>query len=447
MYFFGVDSLFITQGSMVSISQHILTLCIYQDPTLKPYSMSPLTFINDLGKSKENDTATNTAIAFTNWISVIVVLASIGCAFLSYSLSDTLVVISWLFTVINASSLVLTACGLFLATRYVLNIGPSIYLALLHIAIKQPGQDFITSVLLIQIGMLSVPWIMFKASEKWQLYLVNVINLACIYISVYVSGQNNMEFDNSIYVSGIGVDFGLIICTFGSIIIISFVNWTNHKGQQDIQTLLTEMENKNLQMQQDQLQLKDYILKVEEAQEVEKRRQWITQGLADITEIMRTQRNSVSLYDQLLSTMIKALAANQGAIFLTDYKEDAPPRLTMTACYAYNRKKYLHTQIEAGEGLIGQCFLEKDIIYLTDIPQGYIRITSGLGKATPTALIIVPLLSDDRVEGILEIASFQEIAPHEVKYLEQVAGILGSFIYHDTIIKKRISHSEETLKA
>jgi putative methionine-R-sulfoxide reductase with GAF domain len=407
--------------------------------------MSPLTFINDLGKSKENDTATNTAIAFTNWISVIVILASIGCTFLSYSLSGKLVVISWLFTAINASSLVLTACGLFLAARYVLNIGPSIYLALLHIAIKQPGQDIITSVLLIQIGMLSVPWIMFKASEKWKLHLVNTINLACIYISVYVSGQNNLEFDNSIYVSGIGVDFGLIICTFGSIIIISFVNWTNHKGQQDIQTLLTEVENKNLQMQHDQLQLKEYILKVEEAQEVEKRRQWATQALADISELMRTRRSTENLFDQLLSAIVKTLSANQGALFLTESHERATPALVLKACYAYNRKKYQHIRIEAGEGLLGQCFLEKHIIYLTDIPQGYTRITSGLGNATPTSLIIVPLMSDDRVEGILEIASFQNLHPHEVKYLEQVASILGSFIFQDSMLKTRNTIAEGSI--
>ncbi|MBW3544222.1 MAG: GAF domain-containing protein, partial [Bacteroidetes bacterium] len=319
-----------------------------------------LSFVTDLGKSKVYDNATNTAIAFTNWISVIVILASLGCTLLSYNLSDRLVTISWIFTAINASSLLLTASGLFMVARYVLNIGPSLYLAILHVAIKQPDQEIITAVLLIQIGVLTVPWIMFKANEKAKLHLVNGLNLAFIFASVYLQGQNNMLFDNSVYVSGFGVDFGLFVCTFGGLVIMSFVNWTNHKSQEDIQVLLHEMASKNQQMEQDQLQLKEYITKVEEAQQIEQKRQWITQSVAAITEIMRTQRNASELYDLLLSTIIKALNANQGAFYLTEYEIEEEPMLVMKACYAFNRKKHLHRALAVGEGLLGQCYLEKE---------------------------------------------------------------------------------------
>lgn len=408
-----------------------------------------LSFISDLGKSKAYDKATNTAIAFTNWISVIVILASLGCTFLSYNLSDRLVTISWIFTAINASSLVLTASGLFLVARYVLNIGPSLYLAILHVAIKQPDQEIITAVLLIQIGVLTVPWIMFKAQEKAKLHLVNGLNLTFIFASVYLQGQNTKLFDNSVYVSGLGVDFGLMVCTFGGLIIMSFVNWTNHKGQEDIKELLTEMEDKNQQMQQDQLQLKEYIKKVEEAQKIEQERQWITQSVAAITEIMRTQRNTGELYDVLLSTIVKTLKASQGAFYLTEHDAQGTPQLVMKACYAYDRKKHLHHTLAAGEGLLGQCYLEKAIIYINDVPQGYTRIRSGLGKSTPTAIIIIPLQSEEQVEGILEIASFQEIAQHQVTYLEQLATILGSFMYHDNMMKKHlvITDAEENFNS
>jgi hypothetical protein len=263
--------------------------------------------ITDLGKNSENDSGTNTAIAFTNWIAVIVLFSSLGCTWLSYSLSPTLVAISWFFTLFNASSLLLTGLGYFTLARYVLNLGPSLYLALLHIAIKQPDQKLITAVLLIQIGVLSIPWIMFKASELAKLYSINGINILFILGSVYLTGQNSGDFDNSVYTTGIGVDFGLWVCVLGSVLIISFVNWTNHKGQQEVHLLLSEMENKNAQMQQDQLQLKEYIQKVEEAQEIEKKRQWISQGVAAFTEMLRTQRNSDGLYDKLISTVVKTL--------------------------------------------------------------------------------------------------------------------------------------------
>jgi hypothetical protein len=396
--------------------------------------------ITDLGKNSENDSGTNTAIAFTNWISVIVLFSSLGCTWLSYSLSPTLVALSWFFTLFNASSLLLTGLGYFTLARYVLNLGPSLYLALLHIAIKQPDQKLITAVLLIQIGVLSIPWIMFKASELAKLYSINGINILFILGSVYLSGQNNGEFDNSVYTAGIGVDFGLWVCVLGSVLIISFVNWTNHKGQQEVHLLLSEMEHKNSQMQQDQLQLKEYIQKVEEAQEIEKKRQWVSQGVTTFTEMLRTQRNSEALYDKLISTVVKTLEANQGAFYLVSDTSDSPV-IELKACYAYNRKKWIDKQLEPGEGLVGQCYLEKEMLYLTDVPQGYTYITSGLGDATPTSLLLVPLISEERVEGILEIASFVALPEHKLTYIETISSIFGSHLFNEKMVKRHL-HSQ-----
>ena len=80
-----------------------------------------------------------------------------------------------------------------------------------------------------------------------------------------------------------------------------------------------------------------------------------------------------------------------------------------------------------GEGLAGQCYLEKATLLLTDVPANYVRITSGLGQAPPTCVLILPLLVNNAVEGVFELASFRVFAPHEIDFLEKLCeGLAGA---------------------
>ena len=91
----------------------------------------------------------------------------------------------------------------------------------------------------------------------------------------------------------------------------------------------------------------------------------------------------------------------------------------MTACYAYDRKKFTDKRIEWGDGLIGTCAQEKGTIHLTNLPDNYVSITSGLGKATPKSLLIVPLIINEQVHGVIELASFNTFEKFEVDFVEK----------------------------
>lgn len=160
----------------------------------------------------------------------------------------------------------------------------------------------------------------------------------------------------------------------------------------------------------------------------EERRTWVSEGIARFSEILRNDvNNSHSLYHQIISNLVKYLDANQGGLFLVSDDNDKVV-LELGACYAYDRKKFINQSIKPGEGLIGQAYLEKERILLADVPEDYINITSGLGKATPKNLVLFPLKMEDKVMGILELASFNSFEEHHFELLERIGEMTASTI-------------------
>ena len=142
----------------------------------------------------------------------------------------------------------------------------------------------------------------------------------------------------------------------------------------------------------------------------EAQRSWLNIGLAKFSDILRN-KNSLDfneLCNDILKNLVSYVSANQGAMFILREESNSSSYLELVACYAYNRRKYLSKKVDPGEGLVGQCMLEKESIFLIDIPSQYITITSGLGEALPRSIFISPLLINDKIFGVLELASFAE---------------------------------------
>ncbi len=163
-----------------------------------------------------------------------------------------------------------------------------------------------------------------------------------------------------------------------------------------------------------------------EVSERERQRDHVNNGLATFSDVLSSTTSDVNLFaEEVIRNLVKFLNANQAALFLV--KEEGDEQfLEMTYCYAYNKQKFLEKRVKLGEGLIGQAWIEKERVYMTEVPDMYTDITSGLGESTPRCILVVPLEFNGVVQGIIELASFQPLKDYELSFVDEVVGSISS---------------------
>lgn len=192
------------------------------------------------------------------------------------------------------------------------------------------------------------------------------------------------------------------------------------------------------------IKMRDSLVK---ASEEERKRSWMTEGLAKFGDILRGNNTKISaLGDEVLSTLVDYLKINQGALYVVNDEDEYNEFLEMVACYAYRRKKFLHQKVEPGDGLVGQSFLEKAPIYLKEVPESYINITSGLGSAPPNYVAMFPLINNDEIFGVLEIASFELLEDYEKEFMQKLCEGIATTISAVQVNEKTKNLLEESQK-
>ena len=153
---------------------------------------------------------------------------------------------------------------------------------------------------------------------------------------------------------------------------------------------------------------------------------WLKSNLAKFTQMLQGQKDLNTVTKRILSELAEVVTAHYGAFYILKQDDETQnTKLKLFAAYAYKEEKNIPKEFEIGEGLVGQCAFEKERILLKNVPQGYVKISSGLGKAKPANLIILPVLFENDVKAVIELASLDTFSETHLDFLSQLTESIG----------------------
>ena len=151
---------------------------------------------------------------------------------------------------------------------------------------------------------------------------------------------------------------------------------------------------------------------------------WLKTNLARFTGMLQGQKDLQTVGKMVLAELAPLVDAQHGVFYLNAPLDDAPV-LTMLASYAHRERKHLAQQFRLGEGLVGECAYEKEMILLTNVPPDYIEVSSGLGAAPPLNIVVLPVLFEGEIKAVIELASFNRFSAVHLSFLQQLTGSIG----------------------
>ena len=172
--------------------------------------------------------------------------------------------------------------------------------------------------------------------------------------------------------------------------------------------------------------LNEMIRKLRETMRQNTEQDWLKTNLERFTRMLQGHRDLATVSNVILSELAPLVSAQHGVFYvLTDSGNGGEPVLQFQAGYGYKQRKHLSNVFALGEGLVGQCALEKERILLTNVPTDYVQISSGLGESTPLNIIVLPILFEGSVRAVIELASFEAFSPAHQSLLEQLTESIG----------------------
>jgi HAMP domain-containing protein/CheY-like chemotaxis protein/signal transduction histidine kinase len=150
---------------------------------------------------------------------------------------------------------------------------------------------------------------------------------------------------------------------------------------------------------------------------------WLKTNLAKFTNMLQGQRDLGTVGRLLLSELTPLVNAQQSVIY--QMETEGGPRLQLLSSYADLEGGGHPATLKLGQGLVGQCAVDKQRLLITDVPENVIPITSALFKAPPRNIVVLPVLFESQVKAVIELASIDAFTPLQITFLEQLTASIG----------------------
>jgi HAMP domain-containing protein/signal transduction histidine kinase/CheY-like chemotaxis protein len=154
---------------------------------------------------------------------------------------------------------------------------------------------------------------------------------------------------------------------------------------------------------------------------------WLKSNLAKFTQMLQGQKDLNTVTHRILSELAQVVSAQKGMFYILEQggENAADQKLKLFAAYAYGEEVKKEKEFALGQGLVGQCALERRRILLSNVPKNYFKIGSGLGKASPANLIVLPVLFEKEIKAVIELASFDSFSETHLDFLSQLTESIG----------------------
>lgn len=389
--------------------------------------------IFELGASSDFQDYKNQAIIASNKLSLALFITGLIFLITSVLFVQPLIVHAGALIILTVAAFILNYFKFPDLSRFALVAGSTALVAALHIQAALPG-TLVAGLYLVQFALIVLPWLITDFRETT---LLAVSSLTAIL--VFISQPSLIErFHDS---SGAAFSYPSIIDYFSYIIffVVAIFSLNNMrilvvKNEVETAGIDDQIKEKKRQMTNRQEELRKRINEINETHKIEERRSWLAQGVSQMIDLMRSKKEN--LFPELIEEIVKYLDAAVGVIYSFKNEEFEEKQLVAEGCYAYDRRKYLKLTIPYGDGLVGQCCLDREIVYLSNVPPSFLDITSGLGDTPPEHLAIVPLLEEQNLAGVLEIAAHNEFEEHHKEFLNQLSASIASFILTNAVNQK-----------
>ncbi len=153
---------------------------------------------------------------------------------------------------------------------------------------------------------------------------------------------------------------------------------------------------------------------------------WLKSNLAKFTQMLQGQKDLNTVTRRILSELAQVVNAQQGMFYILEQDEaNVNSKLKLFSSFAYDEELNLNKEFAIGQGLVGQCAVEKERILLKNVPKGYLKIGSGLGRATPKNVVVLPVLFETEIKAVIELASFDDFSETHLDFLGQLTESIG----------------------